>query len=236
MIPRLKHFLNRLSLKFEIRSIIFLEVAAGIFLSFLLLLLFLFISDAVLDHQTIYLDNMISQYINTFRQPWLTRVMFSISLLGEQILIIQAIFVVILLTTRRHKKETLVFSILLVIGLVVTNLLKVSFKIPRPEEFALIKMNSYSFPSGHSLNSFLFYGTLSYYTYHLTRNKIISFFVSLISLCLVFLIGISRVYLGVHRPSDVVAGYIAGFWLLATVVLIDKTIEYYKFVKEPNNP
>jgi len=233
MVSKVRHFLKQLSARYDMRSLVFWEVVSGIILSVSLMFLFLSISGAVLDHQTVFFDNSISKYIYSLRQPWLTNMMILISLLGEQMLIFLAIFVIVLLTMKSHKKEMFVFIILLIIGLIATSLLKISFKVPRPEGFALIKINSYSFPSGHALNSVLFYGVLAYFAFHFTKSKALTICAVLASVVLVFLIGVSRVYLGVHRPSDVVAGDIVGFWLLVTVILIDKTIQYFKLVKEP---
>jgi len=236
MYPKTKQLLSRIILKYDIKTVIFFEVAVGILLSIILLFVFLFISDAVLENETKYFDTTVTGYILNFRHPWMNTIMFAISMLGEQILIIQAIIVIFILTIRKHRQETIVFLVLLVIGVIITTFLKSVFQLPRPEEFALIKLYSYSFPSGHALSSFLFYGTLSYFTYHFTKNKTITVAVFFVSLVIVFLVGVSRVYLGVHRPSDVIAGDIVGFWLLVTVILVDKTFDYFKLLKETNDP
>ena len=147
----------------------------------------------------------------SFRQEWLTNLMKFLSLLGSDFIIFGSIVIIIFLTLRKHRKESFIFLLLLIMGAVATTTLKLLFKIPRPEILPLEIENSFSYPSGHTLNSFIFYGTISYFMYHFTKKIKASIAFLLFSLTLIFFIGISRVYLGVHYPSDVGAGYVLGF-------------------------
>lgn len=209
-----------------------MEVVAGIILSIFSLLFFVFITRAVLAKQTMLIDESVSNYIYSLRTPLLTKVMFFFSLLGEQIVIAGSVLVVIFLTRRHHRKETFIFPLLLTMGLIVTSLLKILFKVPRPTIDPLLTLNSYSFPSGHSLNAFLFYATIAYFVYHFTKRKLTTIFVSVSSLIIILMVGISRIYLGVHHPSDVLAGYDVGFSLFVTTIVVDKTIDYFRFIRE----
>lgn len=230
--PTLRQYLNKILTKEEIRSLIFLEVVSGIFLSITTLILFLYLTNAVLDKQTIIFDNSITSLVFAFRQFWLTKFMMFMTILGNQAIIFGSVIFVILLTKRKHRRESFIFSILLLMGAVTTYLLKILLKVPRPHISALVIENSYSYPSGHALNSLLFYGTISYFIYHFTKNKKISLITSILATILIFLIGLSRVYLGVHHPSDVLAGYIAGFWLFTTTIFVDKTIIFFRMIRE----
>ena len=120
-------------------------------------------------------------------------------------------------------------------GLIATTILKIFFKVPRPIFNTLSIEHSYSYPSGHALNSFLFYGAISYFIYHFTKNKKLSAVISVVCIFMVFSIGLSRIYLGVHRTSDVIAGYIFGFWLFVVIILIDKTITFLRLIRESAN-
>lgn len=233
--PTLRQFLNKILTKEEIRSLIFIEVVSGIFLSITSLLLFLYLTRAVLNEQTIIFDNSITNLVFSFRQFWLTKIMVLATTLGNQAIIVGSVIILIFLTKRKHRRESFIFSILLLMGVVTTSLLKILLKVPRPQISALVIENSYSYPSGHALNALLFYGTISFFIYHFTKNKKISLIVSILATLLIFLIGLSRVYLGVHHPSDVLAGYIAGFWLFTTTIFVDKTIIFFRMIRESSS-
>lgn len=94
-------------------------------------------------------------------------------------------------------------------------LLKWIFQRQRPTIHPIIHETGYSFPSGHSMGSFVFYGMIAYLLVQQSNTRV----QKVISICvmalLIFMIGISRIYLGVHYPSDVLAGFAAGgSWLM----------------------
>jgi undecaprenyl-diphosphatase len=82
------------------------------------------------------------------------------------------------------------------------------------------------------MNAFIFCALLSYFSFHFFRNKKVTVLLTVLSMIYVLVVGFSRVYLGVHYFSDVVAGYIAGFWWFVTVLLLDKTLIFYKLYKK----
>lgn len=229
-------FLNRLFKNLftreEVTSFILLEVVLGILLSISSLIVYLFMTSAVTQQQTVLIDSYVSSIIFSFRSFFLTNLMLFISFLGSELIIFGAIVVIILLTVRNHRKETFIFTLLLLMGVGATTGLKLLYKVPRPDILPLVVESSYSYPSGHALNSFLFYSTLAYFVYHFTKNRLASVVASIVAAILIFLIGTSRIYLGVHYPSDIVAGYVAGFWLFATTILIDKTITFFRLIRE----
>ena len=174
-----------------------------------------------------YFDTAISQFVYSFRTPVLTDVMHVISFLGSEFAIATTIAITIFLFSRHHKREATLFFTSVVIGYVLNFTIKFILKVPRPTLDPIYIAQYYSFPSGHAMNSFIFYASVSYLVYHFTRKKwptIVAFGVSGI---LVSLVGLSRIYLGVHYPSDVIAGFIAGFWWFVTVILLDKTLHFY---------
>ncbi|HEX7063477.1 MAG TPA: phosphatase PAP2 family protein [Bacillales bacterium] len=100
-------------------------------------------------------------------------------------------------------------------------LLKSVFARPRPDLEHLIQVSYYSFPSGHAMNSTAFFGFLAFLFHHrLKRKGNQTAPVWIIACLLILLIGLSRVYLGVHYPMDVLGGFLAGgSWLFLTLFL-----------------
>lgn len=89
----------------------------------------------------------------------------------------------------------------------------------------LVEENSHSFPSGHSFIIVFFYGLLCYFLCRFSDRKITKFMAIALFIMIALIIGFSRIYLGVHFPSDVLAGYLFGaFWLALTIKVV-KTIE-----------
>ena len=96
----------------------------------------------------------------------------------------------------------------LAIATILNVLLKNILQRPRPIEYRIIDESGYSFPSGHSMISMAFYGFIIYLIYKYVKNKKVKYTsISILSI-LIFAIGISRIYLGVHYTSDVLAGFL----------------------------
>jgi undecaprenyl-diphosphatase len=127
------------------------------------------------------------------------------------------------LAWRRHRKEVVAFVIIFIMGVLTNALLKGIIHRSRPAISPLIGAFGYGFPLGHAMNSFVFYPALAFFFCGLTRRKMLSLLVVLLSVSIVILVGLSRMYLGEHYPSDVVAGYVVGAWWLATAVLVGRS-------------
>jgi undecaprenyl-diphosphatase len=95
---------------------------------------------------------------------------------------------------------------------------------PRPTGINLIKENGFSFPSGHSMVSMAFYGVLIYLINKSKLNKETKLLLSLLLSILILFIGISRIYLGVHYASDVLAGFSLSLaYLIISIYIYEKT-------------
>ena len=134
-----------------------------------------------------------------------------------------AIICILLIVFIKNKKYGL-YAFFNVVGVGFLNLiLKVIFQRPRPDILQIVNESGYSFPSGHSMASMSFYGLLIYYIYNKVENEKVRNLLIIILSILIFAIGISRIYLGVHYPSDVICGYIISFvYLIVFIKLIEK--------------
>jgi undecaprenyl-diphosphatase len=96
--------------------------------------------------------------------------------------------------------------------------LKLFFRRARPEAFfGISQPDTYSFPSGHSMASFCFYGALALIAIAQTRSPLRRWAIGLGVVALALMVGFSRIYLGVHYPTDVLGGYLAGIAWLALI-------------------
>jgi len=204
------------------------KVLLGTILSFLSLLLFLLIAFGVLNGALIYLDSVILTFVYTLRNPLLTQIMYFTSFLGGGFLLLLAVFTALVFYKKNHKREAVLFFFIVFSGFAINNIIKYLLKVARPDIDPLFSIDFYAFPSGHAMNSLIFYGLLSYFTFHFTKNRGLSVLTAILSTILILLVGFSRLYLGVHYPSDVLAGFAVGFWWLSTAILIDKTRVFYK--------
>ena len=139
---------------------------------------------------------------------------------GAIVLIVLTIVLIILI---KNKKIGLsIFMNLFVITLLNQGLKRILQR-PRPTEFRIVEEVGYSFPSGHSMVSMAFYGYLIYLIYKNVENKYIKWSLITILSILICLIGISRIYLGVHYTSDVLAGFLISIsYLVIYVSIVNK--------------
>ena len=164
--------------------------------------------------QTPAFDESIRRAIHDAANPGLTRVLEAVTLLGSQAVVISvASCAVLILFFQGRRDRALLIAIAMAGAELLLWILKVEFHRPRPEPFfGSVPPASYSFPSGHALLSFCCYGTLSAVC---SPRR----WVRIAAAALILSVGISRVYLGVHYPSDVIAGYLVAILWMASVAV-----------------
>jgi undecaprenyl-diphosphatase len=117
------------------------------------------------------------------------------------------LIVVIILMIILNKKEGIMLGISTVDTVLINQIIKYIIRRPRPSHLRLIKQGGYSFPSGHAMISIAVYGFLIYIINKKIENKKLKIILTVLLTLLIILIGISRIYVGVHYPSDIIAGY-----------------------------
>ncbi|MBP9687820.1 phosphatase PAP2 family protein [Candidatus Woesebacteria bacterium] len=220
--------------KSNVGLILFLEIVCGILFTAFALLLFAKLSDSILENQRFLFDSTIMQFIVGLRSSSMTNIMIVLSIIGSTGIIFGSVVILVFLFLTRHWRESVIYSAIVLMGAALNALLKLIIQRPRPGLSPLVTETDFSFPSGHSMDSLIFFLTIAYFTFHFTRNRRVTAAVSVISIILVFLIGVSRVYLGVHYPSDILGGYIAGIIWFVAIILLDRTFIFYNLFKETN--
>lgn len=188
------------------------------------LLGFILIAALVMLGGTASFDRFVIHIVQSAESPPLTALAKGLSLVGSSKLAIgiSLLTMVILFFALKHRMELALF---LWVGLgsqLLNTLLKMWFHRERPSVHRLIEQTGYSFPSGHSMAAFSLYGAIAYLLWRHMRNRRERFMLILFTVLMTGGIGWSRVYLGVHYPSDVVGGYAAsGAWLMLSAACFE---------------
>lgn len=166
--------------------------------------------------------------VEKLRTPNLTIFMKMITKLGDPPFIILAIVILTIFfnTLGKKKKIAPIIPINVIVVFIINCLFKLLFRRDRPTGYRLIEEAGYSFPSGHAMTSMAFYGLLIFLIYHLVKKKPLKITLIILNILIISLIGISRVYLGVHYLSDVITGYCISIIYL---MFLNKTLKKYKF-------
>ena len=211
-----------------------IEILIGIAACLASLLLFIWFTREIVERDTLAIDRSISLLVYGWRTPFLTQVMLIVSAFGNQLLLVFAALVAIIFSLHKHKKEAILFCIAIAMGGILDLSLKMMVQRARPAIAPLVIEHSYSFPSGHSMDAFIFYALMAYFSYHYLHDRRFTIIVTALSATLILLIGFSRIYLGVHYFTDVIAGYLAGFGWFISILLVEHTLIFYKLFRKTN--
>jgi membrane-associated phospholipid phosphatase len=200
-----------------------LSLVLGILASVGTLVFFAWLTDEVLDGETRQFDDATRIAVHQFASPVLTKTMRGISFIGSTLFLATAtVLMFVWFMKRKWRREAWLFAITMLGAAILNTTLKLTFRRPRPVPFFdLLAPESFSFPSGHSLASFCFFGALATILTARIRNRRINFFTWTIAAIMVFLIGLSRIYLGVHYTTDVIAGFAAAFIWIAVIRFVE---------------
>lgn len=192
---------------------------------FICLVIFIKFTEEVFFNEIIKTDAVAYKYIvEKLRTDTLTKIMKVITFLGDAISII--ILTILSIIFVKNKKNKIFIAINAALITLLNVLIKNLVKRPRPEGFRIISESGYSFPSGHSMVSTAFYGLFIYLAYKYIENKKLKKFICITLSILILLIGTSRVYLGVHYGSDVIAGFVLSIaYLIVFTSIFSKILE-----------
>ena len=203
--------------------IAFFELAIIISLAVAILCLFVFVwlGREMRAGDTLRFDQVIRNWVHQFASPGLTVLMKVFSMLGAQILALVLVAAFVIFARLRWKRAALWLAIAMAGALVLEAALKYAYHRIRPQAYFIPEPASYSFPSGHALTSFCFYGVLAGLVTDRIKSLSWRIAVWIAATLLVIAIGLSRIYLGVHYPSDVLAGYLAATVWVGTIIVLD---------------
>lgn len=186
---------------------------------------FVWLADEVMEGETEALDRALLQSLRNPADPadplgpnWLETGFADLTALGSTtVLGLMTLVVVGYLLIRRSRAAALTVALSVIGGTVLSFGLKLVFERPRPDLVAhLVEVQTASFPSAHAMLSATTYLTLGALLARFEDRRRLKGYVLGVAIGLTFLVGVSRIYLGVHWPTDVIAGWCAGAaWAVA---------------------
>lgn len=194
----------------------------GLFTLFFIFLFFNIIQDYIGQDTLIKADLRIINLISQYRNPNLSQFMLFITHLAKaQVVSVAVIFslIILFLLNKWSYLKSLLISV--VGGELFVWIIKNIIDRPRPPlTSALVTETSYSFPSGHSFVAVAFYGLITFFIFESLKKKYLKVLTLISGLTLIILIGFSRIYLGAHWPSDILASYASGLAWLSIIITV----------------
>lgn len=180
------------------------------------LIIFIVLGTLVSIRSDIHIDNIVYSFISNYVSDDLTIFMKNFTYIASAPVVI--IITILTLIFFKNKKYGLFMSIDLILITLFQFLLKYTFTRNRPLDINLIEETGYSFPSGHSLTAMAFYGFIIYLVLNSNLNRKIKYVLTILLSIIIILVGLSRIYLGVHFFTDVIGGF--SFSILFLIIYI----------------
>ena len=202
---------------------------------------FILVTDEVVELHTLKVDHAILKAMRTKENPsdpwgpaWLEKIAKDLTTLGNvapMCLIILSVVTYLLLNHKWESAGLILFSVIVGVGLI--HFIKNYVDRARPDIVPhLVEVSSKSFPSGHAAISAMVYLTLGALLAESNPHRRVKVYVMTLAILLTLMIGTTRIYLGVHFPSDVLAGWALGFAWAATAWLGARVIHHRKALGE----
>ena len=210
----IRSFIKKLPLKF-------LLIAASFLAS---LFLFGFITHEVIIDKEDLFDTTVVRFFSPYTTESFVSVMMFFTFFGSGTFLIPAYSIIVyFLLIQKHKILAIHIAIVAVTGTALSFTAKRIFQRARPDLSLIESLKTYSYPSGHALSSFIFCGILVYLLWRADLRPIWKWMLSVLLFLFSLTIGISRILLKAHHPTDVVAGFSLGFvWVILSFFLLNK--------------
>ncbi|WP_299666264.1 phosphatase PAP2 family protein [uncultured Polaribacter sp.] len=234
IIDKFTQFLSQKFKKYDHKLPYIIIVFLSLFIVIFGIKLFVELTESLKTDLLAEFDTTISQYITSFRSPFLTEYFLFVTDVGDiwGYLIVFTLCALLFYVLFKRWKYVVQITLILLLALSSNLLLKQIINRARPTLEHLVTVKTLSYPSGHAMTAMAFYGFLIYLIFTFRIRKILKFSIIALLIVLILSIGISRVYLGVHFPSDIAGGFIAGFIWVIFCILILNLLKVFK--KDPN--
>ena len=211
-------------------------LTAGLLLSLLGLWALSALTEGVMEGSTLRLDEGVLRWMSRRATPTLDRVALEVTALGDGV-VVGAIALVAgtLLWLLGQRAHAALLAAAVGGAWVIYPVLKLAFDRPRPRliDWPAHYATSSSYPSGHATLSMVLFVVLAYIVHRLSGRRGVGVAAVLLAGAAVLLIGLSRLYLGVHYPSDVLAGYVVGFSWAVFCALAVESLRFQRARREP---
>lgn len=183
---------------------------------------FSYIATAISNQSIEHFDTSIIHFVQGMEAPWLTAILKVFTWIGSEyaVALITVIAFFLLFFTFRYRQQAFLLVVTIAGTAILNTLLKLYFKRERPELHRIMDATGFSFPSGHTMMAFSLYTILAYIAWRNVKTKMSRLLLILSAGLMILLIAGSRIYLGVHYPSDIVGGIFASaFWLTIVIAV-----------------
>lgn len=207
-----------------------ITVAVALFIVVGAINLFVELTDTLKSEELALYDQQITDYVISYRSPGLTRYFLFVTHVGDVYgyLFVLVATVLLSMLVFKHWRYVVQITIVLFLSAVSNLILKRFIDRARPGIEHMVSVETLSYPSGHAMSAMAFYGFVIYLCYRFKMNVFLKVGIILLLFLLILSIGISRIYLGVHFPSDIAGGFIAGFIWVIFCILLFNLIEIFR--------
>ena len=218
------------------------RILMGFLVSAVVVFLFMKIASEVMEGDPLAFDRFILQALRYPSDPampvgpaWLRDVMIDWTALGGMtVLTMLTVATFGYLLARGKKGMAILLAVSISGGALMSGLLKIGFARQRPDIVPhLVEVHTTSFPSGHAMNSAIIYLTLGVLLARAEKDRFVRIYILSVAILLTLSIGVSRVYLGVHWPSDVIAGWCIGACWAALCSIMAKALQRRHRIEQP---
>ncbi len=202
----------------------YITIGIALILFVIALDLFIEITDELAENELGWFDSSVTTFVQSFRSDALTTFFKIVTDLGDRYayITISLLLGCYFMIRHRNWRFTLQTVTVLLLATASNVMIKRVINRARPSLEHLVEVNTLSYPSGHSMAAMAFYGFLVYLTLSLVPTKRLKAVISIFLILLILCIGTSRIYLGVHYPSDVAAGFVGGLiWVTLCIIIFD---------------